>query len=269
MTMQILNLTATSLYIIAGFLLLRRLFSGKGGAVNRRLVLILSAAAVIVHSIILYADLAPHAEWSLGLTNAFSIVACAIAAVFIVIAIRRPIENLGVVVMPLAAVAIIAAWLWPVSSEGLVTPSVQLTAHLIVSILAYAFLSLAVAQALLLSTQERRLRQRDPGRLLNALPPIQTMEGLLFVLTGIGFVLLTLTLISGAVYTKSLFGVTLTFNHHTVLAIMAWVIFGVLLIGHFRFGWRGRHAAHWTIGGFIVLVLGYFGTKYVVEILLT
>lgn len=268
MTMQILNVTATALYIIAGFLLIRRLFSGETGRVNKRVVLILSAVAVALHCVILYADLAPHAEWSLGLTNAFSIIACAMAAAFTVIAMRRPIENLGVVVLPAAAAAIVVAWLWPVGGEGVVAPSTHLTAHLIVSILAYAFLSLAVAQALLLSAQERRLRQRDPGRLLNALPPIQTMEGLLFVLTGIGFVLLTLTLISGALYTRSLFGVTLTLNHHTVLSILAWVIFGILLIGHFRFGWRGRHAAHWTIGGFIVLVLGYFGTKYVVEVLL-
>ena len=94
------------------------------------------------------------------------------------------------------------------------------------------------------------------------------MEGLLFLLAGIGFVLLTLTLISGAFYTRALFGVSFTFNHHTVLAIMAWVIFGILLAGHFWFGWRGRRATYWTIFGFIVLVLGYFGTKYVVEVLL-
>ncbi|MDJ0958209.1 MAG: cytochrome c biogenesis protein CcsA [Arenicellales bacterium] len=268
MTMQILNATAALLYIVAGGLLIRQLFSGKSGTTNKLPVLILSAVAVILHAIILYLDLAPHPEWSLGLTNAFSIVAFAVAAAFTVIAITRPIENLGAVVMPTAAAAIIAAWFWPVGSEGSVEPSRPLTAHLIVSILAYAFLSLAVVQALLLSAQERRLRQRDPGRLLNALPPIQTMEGLLFVLTGIGFALLTLTLVSGAIYTKSLLGVTLTFNHHTVLSILAWLIFGILLIGHFRFGWRGRHAAHWTIGGFIVLVLGYFGTKYVVEVLL-
>ena len=268
MTIQILNLTAASLYIVAGVLIIRRLFSGKSESTNKLPILILSAVAVILHGIILYSDLAPRVEWSLGLTNAFSIIAFAVAAVFTIIATRRPVENLGVAVLPTAAVALVAAWLWPVGSEGLVTPSRQLTVHLIVSILAYAFLSLAVVQALLLSAQERRLRQRDPGRLLNALPPIQTMEGLLFVLTGIGFVLLTLTLVSGAIYTKSLFGVTLTFNHHTVLAILAWLIFGILLVGHFRFGWRGRHAANWTIGGFIVLVLGYFGTKYVVEVLL-
>ena len=136
------------------------------------------------------------------------------------------------------------------------------------SLVAYAFLSLAVVQALLLNVQEKRLHERHPDRLLKTLPPIQTMEGLLFAFTGIGFTLLTLTLVSGVFYTRELFGVPLSFNHHTVLSIIAWFIFGTLLVGHFRFGWRGRHAAHWTIVGFAVLVLAYFGTKYVVEVLL-
>jgi ABC-type uncharacterized transport system permease subunit len=267
MTTSILNLAVSSLYVIAGILLTRRLFLGESQPASKRPVLMLSATAVILHCSIIYIKLAPQTQWSLGLTNALSVVACAVAIVFTVIAWRRPIENLGAVVMPAAAVSVIVAWLWP-SSEGLVLPSVQLTAHLIVSILAYAFLSLAVVQALLLSTQEKHLRRRHPARLLKALPPIQTMESLLFILTSIGFGLLTLTLISGAVYTRSLFGVTFTFNHHTVLSIAAWIIFGILLIGHFKFGWRGRHAAHWTIGGFVFLVLAYFGTKYVAEILL-
>lgn len=268
MIITLLNLMAAALYLIAGGLLIQRLFSGQIGTVEKRGILIWSATAVTLHCIILYSGLAQHSQWSLGITNAFSIITCSVALVFTLIATRQPIENLGVVVLPAAAVAVIAAWLWPSASEGLVIPSIQLTVHLIVSILAYAFLSLAVVQALLLSAQEKRLHQRDPSRLLNALPPIQTMEGLLFLLAGIGFALLTLTLISGVVYTRSLFGVTFAFNHHTVLAIMAWVIFGVLLAGHFWFGWRGRRATHWTILGFIVLVLGYFGTKYVVEVVL-
>ena len=132
---------------------------------DKRGILMCASAAVVLHCIILYSGLAPHSQWSLGITNAFSIITWSVALVFTIIAIRRPIENLGVVVLPLAAVAVIAAWFWPSDSTGLVTPSPQLTVHLTVSVLAYAFLSLAVVQALLLSAQERRLRQRDPGRI--------------------------------------------------------------------------------------------------------
>jgi len=268
MTMLILNLTATLLYISSGFILFRQLIRGRDIATSKTPVLILSVAAVLVHGGIIYAGMLHHDQWDLGITSAFSIIAFAVAGVFTGIAIWRPIENLGVAVMPAAAISVLGAWLWPTGTQAQVNPSAPFTLHLIVAVMAYAFLTLAVIEALLLNLQENRLRQREPGRLLKALPPIQTMEKLLFLFAGVGFILLTLTLISGAVYNKFLLGVSLTFNHHTVLTIIAWVIFGVLMVGHFRFGWRGRYAAHWTIGGFVVLVLAYFGTKYVAEFLL-
>jgi ABC-type uncharacterized transport system permease subunit len=263
-----LYLTATLLYSISGFVLFRRLISATGGTSSKSPVLILSVAAVLIHGIIIYTGMASHDQWNLGMTSTFSIITWAVAGIFTGIAIWRPIENLGVAVMPAAAIAVLVTWLWPAGTGVLVSPSAPFTLHLVVSVMAYAFLTLAVVQALLLNIQESRLRQREPGRLLKALPPIQTMEGALFLFTGIGFILLTLTLVSGAIYAQSLFGTSLAFNHHTVLTLIAWVIFGILLVGHFRFGWRGRHAAHWTIGGFAVLVLAYFGTKYVVEFLL-
>lgn len=268
MNMAILNLAAALLYSGAGIVLFRQLVSEQGSASGRSPALWISLAAVSIHALVIYLTLSPQDQWSMGMTNAFSLIACAVAAVFTVLAFLRPIENLGVAVMPSAAIAVLGAWLWPADSQALVTPSKQFALHLSLSVTAYAFLTLAVVQAILLSTQERRLRHREPGRVFKALPPIQTMETILFLLTGIGFVLLTLTLVSGAIYTRSLLGVTFTFNHHTVLTLLAWIIFGTLLVGRFFFGWRGRHAVHWTIGGFVVLVLAYFGTKYVVEFIL-
>lgn len=269
MTMVILNLAAVLLYSTAGVILFKQLISKQGGWTGKTSILSISVVAVLTHALIIYITMSPNDQWSMGMTNAFSIVACAVAAIFTILAFWRPIENLGVAVLPAAAISILGAWLWPADTQALVTPSKQFTLHLALSVTAYAFLTLAVVQAVLLSTQERRLRHRAPGRVLKALPPIQTMETVLFLLTGVGFVLLTLTLISGAIYTRSLVGVTFTFNHHTVLTFLAWLIFGILLIGHFFFGWRGKHAVHWTIGGFVVLVLAYFGTKYVVEFILS
>ena len=269
MIMAILNLTAILLYSSAGIVLFKRLISKQVEASAKTPVLGLCLAAVVTHVLVIYITLAPLDQWSMGMTNAFSLIACAVALIFTMLAFWRPIENLGVAVMPSAAISVLGAWLWPAESHALVTPSRQFTLHLALSVSAYAFLTLAVVQAILLSTQERRLRHREPGRVLKALPPIQTMETLLFLLIGIGFILLTLTLVSGAIYTRSLLGVMFTFNHHTVLTLLAWLIFATLLTGHFFFGWRGRHAVHWTIGGFVVLVLAYFGTKYVVEYLLS
>jgi ABC-type uncharacterized transport system permease subunit len=85
----------------------------------------------------------------------------------------------------------------------------------------------------------------------------------MFRLIGAGFVLLTLSLFTGFVFVTNLF--TQHLIHKTVLSLIAWTIFGVLLIGRIRIGWRGRSAVRWTVSGFSVLTLAYFGSKFVLE----
>ncbi len=140
--------------------------------------------------------------------------------------------------------------------------------HLLISLLAYGFLALAVVQSLVMALQEHRLRIRSEASVLSKLPPLETMEQLLFQLVGIGFVLLSLGLVSGLWFSAEQLGAAFVINHHTVLSVAAWLIFGSLLVGHLRFGWRGKTATRWTIGGFILLALAYFGWKFVLEILL-
>jgi len=97
------------------------------------------------------------------------------------------------------------------------------------------------------------------------LPPLQTMETLLFKMLGVGFVLLTLTLLSGAIFSQLLFGHAFEFKHHTILAILGWMVFGTLLFKRVKHGLRGSQAVAWTIAGFVLIQLGYFGTKFVAE----
>ena len=111
-------------------------------------------------------------------------------------------------------------------------------------------------------------RQRHASGFIRALPPMQSMEHLMFQMIGFGFVLLTLTLVSGVFFSEALFGQPLKFTHHTVLAVLAWAVYAILLVGRWQLGWRGRIAVHWTLGGFVLLVLGYFGTKFVLEVIL-
>ena len=83
-----------------------------------------------------------------------------------------------------------------------------------------------------------------------------------------GFVLLTLTLVSGIVFSEQLFHQALRLNHKNVFTIVSWVIFGGLLIGRFKYGWRGKKAIRWTLSGFGILLLAYIGSKFVLEIVL-
>ena len=123
-----------------------------------------------------------------------------------------------------------------------------------------------MVQAALLAIQDRHLHNRQPGGFVRSLPPLQTMESLLFQMIAIGFTLLTLALITGSLYLDDIFARHLA--HKTILSIAAWIIFATLLWGRYHYGWRGRKAIRWTLGGFFMLMLAYFGSKLVLELVL-
>jgi ABC-type uncharacterized transport system permease subunit len=92
------------------------------------------------------------------------------------------------------------------------------------------------------------------------------METLLFQMIATGLAFLTVALISGFVFIDDLFAQHLV--HKTVLSIIAWIIFSGLLVGRVRYGWRGSIAIQWTLIGFVLLLMAYFGSKLVLELIL-
>jgi ABC-type uncharacterized transport system permease subunit len=132
--------------------------------------------------------------------------------------------------------------------------------------LSYSILNIAAIQALFLALQDRQLHRHDSSALILSLPPMQTMESLLFQLIATGLVLLTISLASGFLFLEDMFVQHLA--HKTILSILAWILFSVLLVGRLAFGWRGQTAARWTVGGFVSLMLAYFGSKMVLELIL-
>lgn len=263
-----LNFLALAFYLAAGILIAHRLARGQVAGGGARLgTLGLAAGALILHAAVLYPGLRPDAGLNLSLTAAFSLVAWIVAAMYVAVALLRPLDNLGILVMPLAALTMLTAWLWP-AQQLIPLSSWWQAAHIIVSLLAYSLLCLAAAQSLLLLAQERELKRRHAGGFVRALPPMETTETLMFRLIDLGFVLLTLTVISGVLFAEAFFGKPFRVTHHTVLALSAWVVYGVLLFGRWRLGWRGRAAVRWTLGGFLLLLLAYFGSKFVLEVVL-
>ena len=140
--------------------------------------------------------------------------------------------------------------------------------HFLMAMLAYSLFTLAALHALLMAVAEKHLHKGRLSPLLAGLPPLLTMEALLFRLIHIAFILLTLTLISGIFFSETLFGKALSFNHKTVFAILSWLIFAALLVGRHLRGWRGRLALRWTLTGFAALILTYVGYRFVLEVIL-
>lgn len=268
MTNPVMNFLAMALYFSVAVLLGLRLARGQAVTGSVKLgITALGSGAVLLHATLLYTGLWLENGLNLALTPAFSLVAWVIAVLYIATSLFRPADNLGVLIMPIAGLTVLVEWLWP-GQMSLPLSSRVSAAHIVVSILAYSLLSLAAVQSLMLLMQERHLRSKHPGGFIRALPPMQTMESLMFQMIGFGFVLLTLTLISGIFFSEALFSQPLKFTHHMVLAVLAWIVYAILLFGRWRLGWRGRPAIHWTLGGFVLLLLAYFGSKFVLEILL-
>lgn len=183
-------------------------------------------------------------------------------------------RGLFLLVLPLAAITTLLPAAYPGAILGQATDAPMFRVHLLLAILAYSLLTIAAMQALLMATMDRRLHGDGAsagGRLahfLDRLPPLLSMETVLFRLIGAGFVLLTATLVSGVFFSEEIFGRALRFDHKTVFTFAAWFVFGALLLGRIVFGWRGRTALRWTLTGFAMLMLAYVGSRFVLEVLL-
>ena len=266
MSYALISLLAVLCYAAAGVLLWRRLSRPSNQGNNGKTApLMLGFIAVGLHAGILYHTIFSFAGINFGFFHAVSLISWLIALLLLITAIGKPVESLGIAILPLAALAIALEYFLP-SQHFLPAGERHLEIHVLLSIVAYSMLSIAALQAILLAIQDQHLHNKRPGGFIRLLPPLQTMETLLFQMIGLGFVLQSLSLISGFVFLDDIFAQHLA--HKTILSIIAWLVFAILLWGRWRFGWRGKTAIRWTLGGFISLAFAYLGSKLVLEILI-
>lgn len=178
------------------------------------------------------------------------------------------LDGLQSLVLPVAAVAALLPAVLPSVRPLPNTELVVFKVHLLIAMLAYSLFTIASLHVLLMALLERRLHDGSVPRALQGLPPLLAMETLLFRIIWAGFILLTATLASGVLYSEELFGRAARFNHKTVFGVLSWIIFAALLGGRHVYGWRGRVAVRWTLTGFLMLVLAYVGSKFVLEVIL-
>jgi ABC-type uncharacterized transport system permease subunit len=256
------------LYFAIAWRTLRRLRAGlRDGFVVFALPVAVLAHAALLASTVLYTE-----QFRFGFAAALSATFCLTAFILWAEDFAVPMRGLYPLVLPLAGVAA----LLPAAFHGVPigADTTALRVHLLVAILAYSLLTIAAMHALLMAALDRQLHAGVPAeggtwaRLFEHVPPLLAMERLLFRLIGIGFALLTLTLISGIFFSEQLFGRALRFDHKTVFAIASWLVFAGLLVGRLVFGWRGRTALRWTFAGFVMLLLAYVGSRFVAEVIL-
>jgi ABC-type uncharacterized transport system permease subunit len=225
----------------------------------------LALAALVLHSDAIVQMMRSAGAFSIGLLEAISLLAWTLAVLAVLISIEKQNRVLGSILLLCAGVGSIAGG----ASHGtakVTAPGWEMTAHILLSMGAAALLFAAAVTAVLCIMLDQLLRNRRIADLPRLLPPLDLLEKAMFRLIGTGLVLLTLSLFTGFVFVTNLFAQHLI--HKTVLSLAAWVVFTTLLVGRIRYGWRGRAAVIWTLAGFLILFLAYFGSKFVLEDLL-
>ena len=257
------GLIATFFYALAALLVYRQFRSQA--APSRRPLLGLATLAVAAHAVSLYFLLATEQGLMIGLLPVASCMAAVVTGLMVVSSLYRPFQWIGALVFPFSAVIVPASlWLRIGYPAHPIEHGVGL--HVLLSILAYSVLVISACQSILLLIQHRQLKDGNIRGMMRLFPPIQVMESMLFDTIWLGEALLTVAIVFGFLYVDDLFAQHLV--HKTVLTLVSWVIFAVLLGGRHLRGWRGRTAIRFTLSGFAVLLVAFFGSRLVLEVIL-
>lgn len=221
-----------------------------------------------LHGWLLYAALFGTSQLRFGFAQALSVMMFLGVAIYWVESLFYSLEGMEPLVLPLAAAAVPLPALFPgLASSAAYAQATGFRLHLALAMVAYSLFVIALLHATLMAVAERQLHRKS-GFALAGLPPLLTLERLLFRVIAAAFVFLTLTLATGIVFSETLFGRALPLDHKSVFAVLSWLAFGSLLAGRWLYGWRGRTALRWTLTGFVMLLLAYVGSRFVLEVVL-
>ncbi len=238
----------------------------KKQSVAARIVLSIVGVGLVFHGLSVYNTLVSDQGITFSFFKVASLFFFVMNLLVLLSSLRKPLHNLFVFLMPLSIVSLLVSRLYSGPSGDGNTLHPGMMAHILLSVLAYSLLTIASIQALLLAYQNRQLKSKHFHGMMGILPPLQTMETLLFDIVWAGFLFLTLSIVTGVIYIDDIFIQKL--SHKTVFSVLSWIIYAVLLGGHQIYGWRGAAAVRWALGGFAALMLAYFGSKFVIEVII-
>jgi ABC-type uncharacterized transport system permease subunit len=261
----VLSLFVLACYGAAAWCLIASMRAAPGAG-RRAAGLFVGALAVVAHAWLLWQGIAGRSDLALTAAETASLVGFGIAVISLLVCAAKA-RFAGASALLLIAAGLVAA----VTNEGARHFAVgssgwELKVHIVLSVLAYALLAVGTALAIALTMLDRRLRTHQPLGWLAIFPAVAALESAMFNALATGFAVLSLSLFSGFFFVQDMFAQSL--SRKVALSCLAWLILAVLLFGRWRFGWRGRTARNWIMGGFGVLCLAYFGSKLVLETVL-
>ncbi|MGB9192100.1 inner membrane protein YpjD [Acinetobacter sp. CS-2] len=233
---------------------------------NHWLIGLVLGLGVMLHGAVLYSDMLTPLGINYDVFVLMSFTSGLMLLLSLLFSTFRPILALNLLGIPVAAIGLILGFTLSKTNQVIEQHSLGLDIHIILSLSAYAVLLMATIQAVILWFQDRELKNKTKRLWVNLLPSFQAMESLLFDLIITGFILLTLALGFGFFTIENFFAQHLA--HKTAFSIISWFVYGFLLIGHYKFGWRGQKAIRFTLIGFMLLAIGFIGSKFVLEMIL-
>jgi ABC-type uncharacterized transport system permease subunit len=232
----------------------------------RQPILALGFAALALHLVNVAEVIRTDAGYDFGFFQITTLFSWVMVAIVLLSSLRKPLENLFLVLFPMAVLGLLSGMFMPHSAEPLSSLSAGVALHSILGIVAFSVITIAAVQALLVAWLNRELKRHHFHPALRHVPPLQTLEALLFESIHYGFATLLAVILTGFLFMDDMFAQHLA--HKTVLTLISAGVFGVLLWGRHVNGWRGKTALRWILSGYTVLLLAYFGSKFVLELLL-
>ncbi len=255
-------------YVLAAWIIAARCLGKPDNWLTRWLATacVAGLGAYLLHTWLLGSYVIKEHGLNLSIANSVSLIAWLVALFGLAVSLKKQWRGLSAWLLAIAGLGAVVTGLGTDTGFLTVDLSWQKQAHIALAVIAYSLLTVAALLAVLITFQDQRLRQARPAGWFGILPPLETMESMLFGTIWLGFAGLSFAILSGIFFIEDLFAQHLV--HKTVLVIAAWIVFAVLIVGRWQFGWRGRTAVNLTLGGFAVLGLAYFGSKLVLEVIL-
>lgn len=259
------GLIAIVSYLISSIFQARRLSIRKVDDSPGNLVFVFGLIAVLAHAVSAGNVIRHPDGYHFGIVQISTLIFASISLIVLISSLRKPFGALLVGLFPLAILSIVAS----ITITSTYPPQnlhAGIAAHILLSILGYSTLTIAALQAAFLAFQNHQLRHRHAASVIKRFPPLQDMENFLFELLWVGQILLSLGIIAGFIFIEDMWAEGLL--HKTFFSILAWIMFSILLWGRYRLGWRGTTAIRGTLIGFLFLILGFYGSKFVLEYML-
>ena len=253
-------------YMLATSIIVTGMFQARGP--NKLAAIISVLVAMGLHIIILRSGILiePGMGQNMSMLNVASLVGWIISVTMLLASFKLPNTILLPVVYSFTGLIVLLSGLIPSAHVIQLSVKPSLLIHISLALFAYACLAIASLYAVQLSYINFRLKEKNASLLHSSLPPLMAVENILFKLLLVGTVLLTLSLASGFMFWDNMFGKEQA--HKTVLSLLAWGLYSVILMGHSLFGWRGKPVIWSTIINGVLLPLAYFGSRFVKEVIL-